>query len=193
MGGGERHGLGHSLVQGIVRGVYPDLTILEATRRLILEHSEWTIPTMNRLLVESGIHTEALDTLIENLPPDEREAWSMNRQRVKGDELAQTGTASSNVLRKDRDFMEQGLDNAERITTRLGANDRLVKLPEGTIGPFGGQISQIAVPDWMLRGIDSEAQVTVAKSATGADLELGVGDRKFFYGAHGLHPVKTKS
>jgi len=191
-GGAERHGLGHSLVNGVVRGVYADLTILEATRRLILEKAVWTIPEMNRWLVESGVHQEALDALIERLPPDERDAWMLNRQRVKGDELAQVGTASGNVLRKDRDFMEQALDDAERISTRLGANDRLIRFPEGTIGPFGGVITQIAVPDWMLRGVDAEAAVTLAKSGVGADFVLCVGERNFTYGAHGLHPVVTK-
>ncbi len=188
-GGAERHGLGHSLVNGVVRGVYPDVSILEATRRLILEKPVWIVPEMNRWLVESGVHEQALDALIEGMPAEDQNAWMLCRQRVHGDELAQLGTASGNVLRRNRDFMDQALDDAERITTRLGANDRLIQLPDGTSGPFGNGVTQISVPDWMLRGVDVEAAVTVAKFGTSADFELRIGDRSFTYGAYGLHPL----
>ncbi len=192
-GGLERHGLGHSQAQGIVRGVYPDVTLLEATRRLVLERPLWMIPSMNRWLVESGIHRDALDAIVETLPTDQREDWYLNRQRVVGNELAQAGSASSNVLRKDRDFMEQPLDDAERIGTRLGENNRLIRFPEGTIGPFGIAITQIAVPFWMLSGVEEEAAVTIVKTRANADFDLHIGARHFVYGAHGLHPVVTTS
>ncbi len=192
-GGGDRHGLGHSQVLGIIRGVYPDLTILEATRRLVVSTPLWTIPSMNRWLVESGIHRDALDALVETLPQDERDEWSLNRRRVQGDELAQVGTASGNVLRKDREFMDQPLDDAERIGTRLGANDRLIRLPDGTVGPFGSGITQITVPNWMLRDVDADAALSIAPASASADLGLTIGAKQFVYGAHGLHPVMAKS
>jgi CRISPR-associated endonuclease/helicase Cas3 len=190
-GGGERHGLGHSQVQGVLRGVYADVSVLEATRRLIIDRPVWTIPIMNRWLVESGIHSEALDALVASMPAEERGAWQQNRQRVEGDHLAQVGTASSSVLRKDRDFMEQGMETGDRITTRLGADDRLLALPYNIIGPFGVGITRIAVPGWMVRGVDVEARVTVGMAEPGEGLALTYGDRRFVYGAHGLHPRMT--
>ncbi len=193
VGGGDRHGLGHSLAQGIVRGVYADLSILEATRRLIVENPVWTIPTMNRWLVESGIHTEALDALVETMSEEEREKWRHNRQRVEGDELAQVGTAAGSILRKNRDFMEQGLDDGERITTRLGADDRLLQLPPNTVGPFGIVISQLAVPSWMLLGVDADAEPVLAERSSGTHFEFTVGERRFVYSAHGLHQMATLS
>ncbi|MEP6621970.1 MAG: CRISPR-associated helicase Cas3' [bacterium] len=190
-GGGERHGLGHSQVQGVLRGVYADVTILEATRRLVVEHPVWTIPSMNRWLVESGIHSEALDALVASMPEVERDPWEKNRQRVEGDELAQVGAASSSVLRKDRDFMEQGLEQGEHITTRLGADDRVLTLPANTIGPFGVEITRLTVPGWMVRGVDVEATIAVALTAQPGELAFTYGDRRFVYGAHGLHPMTT--
>lgn len=189
VGGIERHGLGHSLRAGIVQGIYADVTVLEATRRLLLENPVWTIPAMNRFLVESGTHSEALNALIESIPIDQRNVWQEHQNRVLGNELAQVGTASNNVLRKDRDFMEHTLGDVERISTRLGADDRLIQFPANTIGPFAELISQIAVPGWMLSGVDTEAAVTIAKSTSGAELGVQVGDRRFLYGTHGLHPL----
>ena len=46
--------------------VYPDLRILELTRRLIAEHGEWEIPKMNRLLVERATHPEELGALVKS-------------------------------------------------------------------------------------------------------------------------------
>ncbi len=194
-GGLERHGLGHSIEPstGAILGIYPDLCVLEATKRLVEQQPQWRIPTMNRVLVESGIHSEALDNVIATMPEEAREAWQKNRQRVIGDELAQMGTASGNVLRRDRDFMDQALSDAERISTRLGTDDRLVALPPGTVGPFGQRITQIRVPGWMLRGEPIDAEATIANFENRTDFQITIGRRHFTYGALGLHvtPVIT--
>ena len=47
-----------------INGIYLDLACLELTRRLILKHSVWRIPEMNRALVEEATHKQRIATLI---------------------------------------------------------------------------------------------------------------------------------
>jgi len=191
-GGTERHGLGHVEVDGAVRGVYADVTVLEATRRLVEAHEAWKIPSMNRLLVESGLHSEAIETLLENFPDAERHDWRAHRTRVEGNDLAKQASASGSMLRRDRHFMEQGVEDAAHVTTRLGADDRLIRLPTGTIGPFGTIVSQLSVPGWMLRGIEAEAPLRIERAADTHTLSIFVGAQQFQYDAHGLHHIAMK-
>src|SRR6185437_8149161 len=44
-------------------GVYRDLSVLELTRRLVEARTQWTIPAMNRWLVESATHPEKIEAL----------------------------------------------------------------------------------------------------------------------------------
>ena len=48
-------------------GIYVNLLGLEATRGLIADHVTWTIPAMNRMLVERATHPEMLRELSETL------------------------------------------------------------------------------------------------------------------------------
>ena len=185
----ERHGLGHTKRHGVLQGVYEDLTVLEATRRLLNAYGTWAIPSMNRLLVESGIHSEAITALLESMPDDERASWQAHHMDVIGHELAQEGMASDGLLRRDRDFMSQGVDDAANVATRLGASDRLLSLPSRTVGPFGTTISRISIPNWMLGGVPADAVLTVTSTDSGSSLDLGLGDRTFRYNTHGLQPV----
>lgn len=185
----ERHGLGHTRRNGVLQGVYEDLTVLEATRRLIVGDGTWIIPRMNRLLVESGVHSEAINALIEGIPPDERAEWQAHRMEVEGHVLAQMTTAAGGVLRRDRDFMSQGVDDAAHVATRLGASDRLLPLPSGTVGPFGTPISRISIPNWMLDGVPVDAVLSVKRTDSADGLDLGLGERTFKYNTHGLQQV----
>ena len=51
--------------------VYEDLRVLEATRRLIVDHAKraglWRIPEMNRKLVERTTHIETLEAITAEL------------------------------------------------------------------------------------------------------------------------------
>ena len=163
--------------------------MLEATRRLLNAYGTWAIPSMNRLLVESGIHSEAITALLESMPDGERASWQAHHMDVIGHELAQEGMASDGLLRRDRDFMSQGVDDAANVATRLGASDRLLSLPSRTVGPFGTTISRISIPHWMLGGVSADAVLTVTSTDAGSSLDLGLGDHTFRYNTHGLQPV----
>ena len=63
--------------------VYEDLRVLEATRRLIAEHRDWSIPRMNRELVERATHPEALEDIVEELEQTDDD-WRVHANRVRG-------------------------------------------------------------------------------------------------------------
>lgn len=148
--GERRHGLGGQ--------VYEDLVVLELTRRLAAGRPLWRIPEDNRLLVESALHSEAIEDFLRTAPPGEAEEWRRHRQESYGRELAMMVMAGHSVLRRKDGFMSQRMDAAgERLATRLGARDRIVELPSGTIGPFGRPIRRIAIPGWwMAEGVDAD-------------------------------------
>lgn len=170
---GSRHGLGLTHSGGQSRGVYPDLAVSEATRRLLEEFEGWRIPDMNRLLVERAMHSESIAMLIADMPENERDDWYRHRLEVEGLDIAHASVAAGNVLRRDAPFMEQTVLDDIMIATRLGANDRIVDLPAGTLGPFGWEIRRISVPAWMLGDTTSEEvpQVSQLHDAPGVRME----------------------
>lgn len=190
---GERHGLGFSLVHGELRGVYPDLTVAETTRRLLTLYPEWRIPAMNRVLVERALHSSAIAQLLASMPEAERADWHRHRIEVEGHTIALGQVARDSVLRRDEPFMEQGGTSDEFIATRLGARDRLVELPASTRGPFGWNVRRIAVPSWMVRDVPADAtpRITPNEAALGFDLEWdGV---VLQYDRFGLRPKEVRT
>ena len=95
-GGKSRHGLGGF--------VYPDLTILEATLRLVSAVPVWTIPAMNRELVEKSLHSAAIAHLLDGMQGAGRSDWHRHWQEVSGKEAAKAMTAEQGALRRDQPF-----------------------------------------------------------------------------------------
>lgn len=188
-GGLRRHGLGFRMHDGVPTGVYRDLTILERTRRLIEERPQWRIPEMNRALVEDALHTESVDALIESMPDETRDRWWAHRYALEGDGQAMAQIATDSVLWRDRPFTDESNRRfGDRLATRLGADDRLVELPQDTVGPFGQVVRRLAIPEWLARGIPEDATPAIV-----ADIEkeygvlrIRLGDTAFIYDRHGL-------
>ena len=181
-GGLKRNGLGGY--------VYPDLRVLELTRRLVEEHSNagepWRIPEMNRELVERTIHPDALGELVEEMG----EAWVNHRNEVEGVMIANHLTARNVVIKRDRSFIDAEVVFAnveEAIRTRLGDEGIEVKFTPQPSSPFDpeSRIPKLAIPDHMLRGIASEESIEPVAMESG--FEFGVGTRRFGYDQMGLH------
>lgn len=190
-GGLRRHGLGHRVVDGVPQGVYRDLAVLEATRGLVVAHSTWRIPAMNRALVEGALHDDAVDALIARAPEAQRDAWRAHRSAVEGSALADGQVATDGLLWRDRPLMEEPNTRFDdRLVTRLGADDRLVELPPATVGPFGEFVDRLAVPGWMARDLADDAPVAATRApgdaGPGGRLDVRVGDVAFIYDRHGL-------
>ncbi|WP_158306637.1 CRISPR-associated helicase Cas3' [Polymorphum gilvum] len=161
----NRHGLGpRKDADGVPRGVYPDLLALEATRRLCLDQPVWTIPEMNRILVERALHPEAHDEILMTMPAEQREAWERHWRDIDGVRFGDTMTARGAALDRRKPFMD--LANAllpqEHLATRLGDEGYILKLPEATLGPFGTPISRIVIPAWWLAGIPDPSKISIS-------------------------------
>ena len=180
-GGQDANGLGpHGYV-------YEDLRILEATRRLIAEHPQWSIPAMNRKLVECAMHPEALEAIVEEMGGD----WHVHANKVMGGDLAEGLTAQNAIIRRDKSFFTDNDDvlfgsDEERIRTRLGDEGIEVEFDPPPPSPFesGHPIDRIAVPVRWLYGADVDGPVTPVTADGG--FTFAIGDRSFRYDRRGL-------
>ncbi|WP_372053091.1 hypothetical protein P7L74_04065 (plasmid) [Tistrella mobilis] len=84
---------------GVLQGIYRDLSILELTRRLILDHPVWEIPAMNRYLVEQATHPDRIDRLHGE---GNNDRWARYRNRVTGADIAKTLGAGMVTIRTIR-------------------------------------------------------------------------------------------
>lgn len=163
--------------------VYANLLGVLATRRALAAGEPLSVPKDNRGLVEASTHPEALKGLAEDMGG----RWLAHWGRVRGIEGAHALEAHRVCLDWKRPI-EPFPDIPQRISTRLGLDDRTVELPAGTIGPFGGPVTALNVPGRWLPGVVADAPTTVRVAAPGV-LGVTVGDRSFLYDRLGLRPA----
>ena len=168
--------------------VYDDLRVLEATRRLIVQHPQWDIPRMNRELVENATHLAALDRIVEELG----EAWKAHALDVEGKAIAEVQGAGSNVVQRDKSFFHNNRDvlfpsNAEeRIRTRLGDEGVEMQFDPPPPSPFDAtrRIGTMTIANHLLRGAFPDGPVATTETEGGFTFD--VGDRRFRYDRLGL-------
>ena len=174
----ERHGLGPS-GDDARAGVYANIVVLEATWAALEKRALLDLPTDNRALVEAATHPDALEAIAA------AKGWDRFWAKDRGGMVAEIGQARANALDLSIPMSELGpFPASEAIATRLGARDRLVRFPSGTIGPFGAEVTTIRVARWMLRDVPLEAEPEVRAEANG--LALGLGDVSLRYDRMGL-------
>lgn len=180
------NGLGAWREAGVLNGIYRDVSGLELTRRLIAAYPEWTIPAMNRLLVESATHRQRVEMLHAELGRD----WANYSNNIYGKDVAEAGAAKGVVLPIDTPFADVHFpDNEEKIRTRLGAEGARVTFATPIAGPFGIGVGSVTLPAHWSRGIDaSEPVEPVVKGGT---LRFRVGDVSLFYDRKGLTREKS--
>ena len=182
-----KHGLGVSSRGG---GIYESLVGLEATRGLIAAHATWTIPAMNRKLVERATHPHVLRSLAESLGDD----WVAHEDRVVGLHAAEAGVARVHALGRDepfdQDFSFPDLDD-ERVRTRIGDDGPRIVLPDPVTGPFGSDVQTFNLPAHLFAGEPlgkAEIEATGAESAPGGVM-LNVGSHRLLYDRMGVRPA----
>ena len=175
-----RHGLGRLRDGG---GVYPDLRILEATRRLIDAAPTRQIPRDNRELVERATHPEALRQIEQALGA----AWVKLGQDIDGKVGGERTMAQLQALPYDQPFEGLAFPDAEqKVATRLGAADRLIEFDPPLLGPFGLEVRQLALRHHMAPPdlpIDAAPQQTQPISG---GFEFSLGKRRYRYSRFGL-------
>jgi CRISPR-associated endonuclease/helicase Cas3 len=173
------HGVGH---------VYEDLRVLDATWAILETTPNLVIPEMNRALVEATTHPEALAARVARF---EGEKWKLHAQHLDGRYAAHRTQASLNLIDWKKSLFEQPFPTGEeRISTRLGAGDRVVPLPPGTIGAFEEAIAELTLPSWLAGGAPADAEPTALHAERGT-LSFSFGDRAFVYDRLGLRSLST--
>lgn len=185
-GGPNPNGLG-------LRGyVYPDLRVVELTRRLVAESQEsgspWRIPAMNRRLVERTTHPDELEALVCELG----EAWVELRNEVEGQAMGDVQIARNNRLNRSVSFLDRNVrfgSDEEKIRTRLGDESIEVRFVPAPPSPFTGAdtIDAISIPARWLG--ETTPEESVAPTVEGGETRFKVGDRHFVYDRLGLRRV----
>lgn len=180
-----QHGLGRFRNGG---GVYDDLRIVEATRRLIGERSEIIIPNDNRYLVEVSTHPGQLEVLQEKLG----EAWALLAQKIEGDTSAEKAVGNLHALDMGQLFGDMQFPDGVKVATRLGAQDRIVRFPYGQTGPFGFSLKELPIRFHLLpNDLPLDAEPTaIAEQDGGITFRLGAA--QFCYSRLGLELVKDQ-
>ena len=171
-------------------GVYPDLRMLEATRRLVAAQSSRQIPADNRLLVERATHTEALMEIENELGED----WKKLGQQVEGDTSAGRGVGNLHTLPYGDAFSDVTFpDSDQKIATRLGAADRLVTFDPPQPGPFQQDVRQLALRFHQLpKDLSPDAlPADIALLSVGAGFTFSLGPARYRYDRFGLQRLKS--
>jgi CRISPR-associated endonuclease/helicase Cas3 len=162
-------------------GVYRNLHACELTRRLILDHPEWSIPSMNRFLVESATHEERIAALNEEMGQE----WEAYWNHVYGKEIAEVAAATYVAMPVDTPFADvQFASDEQKIRTRLGAEGAVICFVEPVMGPFGQRISSVTLPDHWSRGTDTVDPVEPV--VHDGSLNIVLGEKLFHYDREGL-------
>lgn len=166
---------------GVFNGIYRDLSMLELTKRLVDEHRVWSVPAMNRFLVESATHEEGIQALNDELGQE----WGEYRNNVIGKEIADMGAARNVFLPIEQPFAEVLFPpNEDSIRTRLGEEGARITFDSPVTGPFGISISGFTMPAHWSHGLDTSKPVR--PTVTNGLLSAAIGDTMLTYGRSGL-------
>jgi CRISPR-associated endonuclease/helicase Cas3 len=179
----NHHGLGR---------VYPDLRILEATWRLVEAHREWRIPAMNRLLVESSVHSSILSGIGE----EGGHRWQDHARYVVGTERGHERHAALNLVDWSRHYAELSFASSPddvRIMTRLGEGDRRVRFSPPALGPFGCQFAELVLRPWWTRGVPATVENAEIDASGDGLTRFRFGGSMYVYDRLGLRPEQPAS
>lgn len=180
-----QHGLGRFRDGG---GVYADVRILEATRRLIATEPHIHIPADNRRLVESATHPAAVHSL-ESLG----DAWAIHGGQIDGDTGARRTSAKLGLLPMETEFTELSFPKDVKLATRLGAADRVATFDPPPIGPFGNRIRELPIRHHLLPpGLALEAEPEGVEPGPGGFV-FRLGDAHYRYSRVGLERLSRSA
>lgn len=182
-----RNGLGRFRDGG---GVYPDLRMIEATKQLIQAQPSRQIPADNRMLVEHATHPQASQALETELGPD----WLKHGQAIEGGLSALRSIGNLHVLRYEDTFGNEVFpDGEQKISTRLGAADRLVIFEPPQPGPFQQAVSQLALRFHQIpAGLSPDAQpADIVQLQNNSGFEFTLDATRYRYNRFGLERLKA--
>lgn len=177
------NGLGGWLDNGVLQGIYRDLAVLELTRRTIAHRPCWTIPDMNRELVEGAMHPERVAALLR----EKGEEWEGYDRQHGGVVAAEASFARLQRLERAEPYEDQAFPGSdERIMTRLGEEGVVLTLDPPPIGAFGKRVTRLALPARWSHGISAEEVDGLKVEPRRDGFEAKVGKHLFVYDRRGL-------
>lgn len=180
-----KNGLGRHRNGG---GVYDDLRIVEATRRLLAETPEVHIPDDNRFLVEAATHPARLDALQTELG----EAWQSLAAKLEGDISAEKTIGHLHMLNVEQEFGEEEFPSGVQVGTRLGAQDRVVHFHAEQSGPFGEPLKTLPIRHHLLpKDLSPDAEPTAVTHQENCT-SFRLGEALFRYSRLGLELLKDQ-
>lgn len=169
-------------------GVYDDLRILEATRRLLAERSEVNIPDDNRFLVEAATHPARLEALQTELG----EEWQSLAAKLEGDVSAEKTIGHLHALDVEREFGQEEFPSGVQVGTRLGAQDRVVHFDPEQPGPFGEPLKTLPIRYHLLpKDLSPDAEPTAVRYQEDCT-SFRLGEALFRYSRLGLEGLKNQ-
>jgi CRISPR-associated endonuclease/helicase Cas3 len=168
--------------------VYENLLSLAATRAAIGSGATWTIPQMNRALVEAATHPLALEELEEKLGAQDVR-WINASISNAGGTIAKNGAARLAAIDWLSPVCAFRLAE-ESIGTRLGLRDIEIDFETPQRGPFSGSepISRLLIPEHLMRSVSMDAKpVDIVACGTGFTFRLL--DAVFYYHRYGLERI----
>lgn len=182
----QRHGLGPIRTPSQpMSGVYPDLRVLEATRRLIADLPFRRIPADNRMLVERATHPEVLSSIASELGAQ----WVRFGIEYDGALAATKTFANLHALPFDKAFEDLRFpDDGVRIGSRIGAEDRVVTFESLPEGPFGRSVTQLAIRHHLLPSrLSFDAEPSAPRPlAAGQGFTFDLGKAQYRYTRFGV-------
>ena len=171
-------------------GIYTDLLCLDETLNAVRDDPIWSIPRMNRSLVERATHEGRLMQKAQELGGKWLEHW----QQGWGQAAAQAQIAREHVLDRRQpltiDGGRQGISfpSEEKVRTRLGQDGPRLRLAEPCLGPFGKIVQTFNLPAHMFGNAPSDSDDIERVQAEGQPwgLILKVEDRTFRYDRAGV-------
>ena len=161
---------------------------MEATRRLIGEHPEWSIPEINRVLVEHASHPDAPDEFTGAMC----EEWKEHTLGTEGNDIAGKLHGRGHTIRRDKSFLQDYSDvlficDEEKIRTRHG-DDRIdiaLKPPQPSPLDSSKRSDLLAVSVRWLPEWDAPGAVAPSPADFGG-FTFAIGDRRFVCDRLGL-------
>lgn len=182
------NGLGGRLEGGALNGIYRDLVILELTWRLVSQHPIWSIPDMNRFLVEMATHRECRDQLLD----EKGDSWKRYDRQHGGAEAAEAQLARLSWLNREEPYEEQTFPNDdEQIFTRLGEEGAIISFDNAPIGPFGYPVTKLSLPARWSKGVTAEDIKNLHVTPVKEGFDIALGARNFSYLRSGLALTKN--
>ena len=133
-------------------------------------------------LVERALHPAVLEEIADELGTD----WRNHEAERAGIAYADRTVArdvSLDLSTRFRDLIFP--DNAEKVATRLGAQDLLVDFGAPFDGPFGDAVARLSIPQWMAGGVGRDEQPELL-DRDDAGQRFRLGERRYVYGRWGL-------